>query len=280
MPCATLLLALSLQIPTPPAGLLVPKPAPDQVIARLGTTALRARDLEPYLWDWMSRSIVQEIANVVLIDQEAQRLGVTVPAAAIEALVREREETFAKQLPAGTDVQAAMRDRQVSRSRLYLSARAELLSRRVIEASFRPGDYAKVSTLVVRPASQFTGDVQAALVKADAAYERLKKGEAWATVLKEVVTDEAARRNDGFLGWRPLAAFPEAIRPELAKLPAGGVTRPVQTAYGIQIFRVMTPGGQAKGEDLTELRNQVVGGGREALLARLRQEHKVEIVWP
>jgi peptidyl-prolyl cis-trans isomerase SurA len=173
-------------------------------------------------------------------------------------------------------VEEALAAQGLTPPRLKLLTRYNLLLDKVALKDFSPGMFVNVSTILIRPNTEQASDVAAAIKKADEAYERLEKGEAWAAVLKSVASDPRMSQNDGSIGWRSLMAFPATVSEELKKLPVGKYTKPAQTPFGIQIFRIDAKGESLKGEELEGLKAQYLQGQRQAIVNRLQTEAKIE----
>ena len=109
-----------------------------------------------------------------------------------------------------------------------------------------------------------------------AAYNELLKGKEWDKVLAEVVVDPNIISNKGQIGWRLYSVFPAIVQAEMKKLKVGGLTKPVQTQYGYQIFRVDGFGKDALATELGTLKEQYVTGNQEAFVQDLRKKAKIE----
>lgn len=69
--------------------------------------------------------------------------------------------------------------------------------------------------------------------------ERLKAGEDFATVAKEVSTDPTAKTNGGDLGWQPRGALVHEFEEVAFSLPLLQISDPVTTSYGVHIIEVL-----------------------------------------
>ena len=165
-------------------------------------------------------------------------------------------------------------------SRLYMRIRMEMLVEKILLKDLKPEEYVKVATIIVRPASQTAKDVTAALTAAEGYYDRLKKGEAWESVLNASTADNNVRQSNGLLGWRAMGAFPEPVKAEFATLKNNQFAKPVQTPNGIQIFRLLAKGAIASKQDITELRNEYLKGTAPQYMANLQKEAKIERFLP
>ena len=82
------------------------------------------------------------------------------------------------------------------------------------------------------------GQEDAARKQADAVEERLKKGEDFAKVAKEVSSDAGSKDQGGDLGWISRGTLPGPFEDTLFAMKAGEVSAPVRTDQGLHIIRV------------------------------------------
>jgi foldase protein PrsA len=75
--------------------------------------------------------------------------------------------------------------------------------------------------------------------EAQRALARLRAGEEFAALAKELSLDETSREDGGDLGWFPRGIMPTALEDVAFALPIGGVSEVVQTDYGFHILQVM-----------------------------------------
>ncbi len=262
-----------------PGRLLKPVPTPDQVLAKVGGTPITAKDVEPLLWEWRGKDALQDLISLQIAQVAADKAGVTVSDAEVQARLDEVMEGIRTRLQPGETLEQAMADEGTSPSRLYLRLRAETLLNRLVLGSFHQPDFVKVKTLIVPLAGSETKDLKAAIQTAELAYEEATKGKGWSEAIRRFAEDEGARQSDGLLGWRHWDAFPEGLRTTVMALPQGGISKPAQTAHGIQMFLVEKLGKDAKGKDLEELREAFVRSERPDLVKKLRAEVPVERLW-
>ncbi|MFN3728869.1 MAG: peptidylprolyl isomerase [Fimbriimonadaceae bacterium] len=258
-----------------------PRPHDDDVVvARYRGGEIKAAELTDYLWNWRAWETANELAALRLIEAEAAARGISVTQDEVQAKLKATLDPYEAQLPAGSSLEAELRAQGIQRARLYDRERIDLLATKMALANFSPQGYVKVSTIVIRPKSNRIEDLSEAIKKAEEAYDRLAKGEAWGAVLGAYVDDPTAVRSEGFLGWRPIDAFPATLQDALKSASAQEVTRPVQTDHGIQIFRVEATGSTATESEMATLRSQVLQSELPSLLDRIRKEAQVELLWP
>lgn len=82
------------------------------------------------------------------------------------------------------------------------------------------------------------GQEDAARKQADAIEERLKKGEDFAKIAKEVSTDAGSKDQGGDLGWISRGTLTGPFEDALFAMQAGEVSAPVRTEQGFHIIRV------------------------------------------
>lgn len=267
----------------PPTGDLPAKyhtKAPTGVVARVNGVDITAADVEPLLWEWWGADAIQDLITYQLVKSESEKLKVDVSERDVEAEIDKFLADYAKGLKPGVRVQDVLEKQGLTRSRMYLRFRAQMLARAIVERSFAPAKMVKVSTLLIKPINEQTSSVSDAIKRADEAYGRLKKGESWDVVFPSYNADARATQTKGLVGWRNLAVFPETVSAELTKLKPGEVTAPVQTEYGIQIFRLEIAGKDAKGKDLEEMKAIYTQAGESQLMSRLLKESKIERLFP
>lgn len=249
-----------------PTAHLVPKPAADAVVGRVNGAEIKASQVEPYLWDWHAQAVFEQLAYYKLVADQAAKTGIRVTDAEVEAKVGSRTEQVKTQLQG------------MSKAQVFLLSKMEVLLDKLALRDFSALNFYKVSTIVVRPESEQATAIAAAIQKADAAYQRLQKGEKWETVIKSVVGDQRLAANNGLLGWRNLSAFPATVGAEMKALKPGQVTKPAQTQFGIQIFRLEAKGDALAGQELEDLKGQFLQATRQGIFSKLRESAKIEFL--
>ncbi|MBI1755872.1 MAG: peptidylprolyl isomerase [Fimbriimonas ginsengisoli] len=274
------MLSLLLLALAAPQGNAPPPPKPERVLAKVGSEAIRASDVEAYLWDWRGYEALQDLISFRLVEREAKRAGVSVSRQETLDALQQQVTALQSSLPKGKSLEDTMRQQGFPRSRLFLRIRSEQLLDRLVLHDLKPSEFAKVSTLIFRAASEQTSVLAAAIRQADEAYADLAKGEAWHDVLATATTDKHILSTDGLVGWREISAFPPTVAEEMKKLKPGQTTHPAQTKNGIQIFRLEATGDGASAKDAEELRQTYLSAKRPEFLAKLRQAVKIERFYP
>lgn len=259
-----------------PERYVPPRPAPDAVIAKVNGEAIRAQDLESLVWQWTAQQAATEVVTHMLVRQDAVAQGVSVTDEQVEAALNERMEVARRQVPAGQTLEQVMRDSGLTRSRLFLRVKTDLLMEGVLTKSFSAANFVRVSTIIVPIENAQIEALGKAIRTAQGAYDRLKKGDKWDEVLAATTTNENVLQSKGLLGWRELSAFPVPVQEELKTIGVGEITKPAQTQNGIQLFRLEGRGANASAEEMGELRRMVLQGGRERYLSGLRSKARIE----
>jgi hypothetical protein len=257
----------------------VAPPKPTQGVAKASGKTITAADIEPFLWEWYGKDAIYEAISYVMVTQDAAKKGVVISDTEVEkGIDAEIKKLHAGQ--AGTPKQAAdALDLQgFTRSRLYMRVKETILIDKMVMAGFKPERFVKVSTILVRAKSADAGALSEAITKCQNAYEQLKKGEEWTKVLSTVTSDPKLIKSQGVLGWRLMEVFPDSVKAEIATLRKGGFTRPAQTQFGLQIFRVDEFGSGAKGEELAQLKNVFLIEERNNYMADLKNRANIKVL--
>lgn len=257
------------QIPRAPAP-----PEKTKIVARVDGDPIAAGDLENFLWDWHMYEVREEMIAMRAVELKAKSLGLT----ASEEEIRRAYDNQLTQMRAnlqGGSVEAYLQNRGGSFSRLWMGARREVLLAKIVAQAFKPSEFIFVSTLLVRPASEAATDLGKAIALAQAAYDELQKGAKWVNVFRKYNIEKDAKL-DGQIGWVMIAGFPKTTQLEIANLKAGGITKPVQTQFGIQVFRIDRKAADVPATDLEELKKQFVMSGRRTYLENLIKSMKIE----
>lgn len=259
-----------------PADYLAPKGKPTDVMARVDGVPITRAVVDQLVWDWQAQSVLNELIDYQIVRNEAKKQSVSVSVQEVRAAVENAIKQYAESLPPGTDVEKELKKQGFSRSRVYLSWQAKLLTERLLMRKFDPKEFVKVSTIVIPIASKQATDVEAASKKATEAYNELMAGKDWQTVLAANVTDPNVVANGGQIGWRLISVFPPEVQSEFKKLKVGGYTKPVQTTHGFQIFRIDGFGKDAPAGELALLKADYVRSSQPAFIEELRKKAKVQ----
>jgi parvulin-like peptidyl-prolyl isomerase len=254
--------------------------SPRSTISRQNIARLRLLQVRSLLWEWRGFDAIQDLISYQVVKSEAQKQRIDVSDAEVEKAVDEGLGEMKKNLPAGKTLDAVLLEQGFTRSRLFLRYRTFALIDAMVRRSFNPKQLVKVSTMIFKPVNEQASSLSYAIQKADAAYQRLVKGDKWEQVLASATTNPDLIKSKGLLGWKDLLAFPASIRAELMKMKSGEFTKPAQTDNGIQIFRLEMDGMTATLEEKKEMERIYVNSSRDPLLARLRKESRIERLYP
>ncbi len=263
-----------------PNGLLPAIPAPTTVLAKVNGKVIRASDVDRILWDWAAPEVTNDLILFQLIKDRAVIDKVYVTQAEVQAEFDKQFTEIKKQVPPGKDVNEFLREKGFPKSRLYLHVHADLLITKIVDLKFKAADYISVSTLLVKAKSTSPADVQEASGRATDIYNRLKKGEDWDKVLATTDQTPQTIQTHGILGWRAVAAFPTATKDEFKTLKVHEYTKPVETANGLQIFRVDTLGVNADAKSIADLKKQYEDRAKNSLVPELQKSAKIEKMFP
>lgn len=259
-----------------PGKYLAPAPKPDQVVARVDGVDIKASDVNDLLWQWRGQEAVADLISYQVIKNAAVKEKVSVPDAEVQKMLDDQVARITPQVTGGKPVDQYLLEQGFTRSRMWIRIKTELLLNQIAAKDFKPADYVKISTIVVRPESTSTKALTDGIRKAELFYDMLKKGDEWEKVLNLSTTDARIMESKGLVGWRRMDAFPETVQAEFKTLAAKGVTKPVQTASGIQIFRVEMYGKDAKNADLSEAELTHISATKNTIANKIRSEAKVE----
>jgi foldase protein PrsA len=267
--------AFQLSIPNLPKA-----PTAETVLAKVNGVPIKAKDIEDLLWDVHAEEILNEISYYQVAKAEADRMGLVVTNQEIEQGVQREIDQMKANLPPNQTIEGAMAQAGQTKGRLYLAVKTSLYLTKIAFQDFEPKAFVRVSTIVVRPRSVAAADITATIAVVQKAYDRLKSGEPWEKLVDELVVDANGKQARGLLGWRQLAAFPQAVQDEMVTLKKGGITKPVQTDNGIQIFRIEAKGDGASKEELEQMRTELSEVLRMQAVQKLRKNLKIERLYP
>lgn len=262
-----------------PAKYLTPKPAEGSVVVKVNGVEIRTGDVDDLLWQWRGYDVIQDLITYQTVKGEAERLRVNVSDQEVEEVMNKQLAAMEQKLRPGQTVDQELILQGFTRSRLFLRYRTEALLNALALREYDPKQLVKVSTLVF-PHTQEAASIGGALKKAEAAYDHLKNGESWESVMRGLTTDPNLLKSKGLLGWREIGAFPEPVQKEIRTLKAGDVTKPAETENGLQIFRIEVLGTSAKPEEEKEMRAAFTNGAKQGIMNRLRAEAQIERFYP
>ena len=277
---AILSFTMAFQAVQVPTAYLPAPPAVNSVLAKVNGAVIKTTDVEQLLWDWAGPEVTNDLVLFQLIRQRAVLDKVTVTPAEIQKVYDKQMAEIKKQVPAGQEIDAFIREKGFPKSRLYLHIAADILITKIVDLKFKPADYISVSTLVVKAKSPSAADLQEATGRAQDIYNRLKKGEDWEKVLASTDQSPQTMQTHGVLGWRAIDAFPPVTKLEFKSLKVKDYAKPVQTSNGLQIFRIDGFGSSADVSGLAELKKQYEDRAKNSLIPELQKAAKIEKFFP
>lgn len=119
--------------------------------------------------------------------------------------------------------------------------------------------------------------VAAAKAKAEKAAERVRNGEDFAKVAKEMSDDPGSAASGGDLGWLEKGQMPDAFEKALFSLKKGQVSDPVKTGYGFHVIKLRDIQ-EPKGKTFEEARQQVASDYKASESERIYLEQADRLV--
>ncbi len=282
---ATLLLLLSLNIAQAQEQVL------ERIVALVNDDVVLASELEAELIsvrqnleqrnvrmppaEELRRQVLERLIMQTLQLNEAERRGIRVDSATLDAAVRRVAERNGLSL---TGLRDALEDQGLDMARFRDQLRREIIISRlrqqvmnqrvdVTEQEIRQfiernssldREYRLEQILISVPEAASANAIAEARERADAVVERLDAGESFA----RVATSESDARNaleGGEMGWRPASQLPQAAADAIRELEPGQYTSPLRTPAGFQIYRLReTRGGDEQMVRQANLRHIVI----------------------
>jgi len=262
-----------------PAKYRTATPKSTAVVAKVNGTAITAADVEPMLWNWYGKQAIEDMMSYVLVTQDAAKRGIVISDAEVDKAIHDYVLEVQKTRP-GTeqDVTNFLNSQGFTTSRLYVRLKSTLLIDRIVTADFHKDRFVKVATIIVKPASASASVVADAIKRCQSAYDDLKAGKPWDTVLMSMTNDKGLIESHGVIGWRELGLFPQSAQDEMATLKLGQYTHPVQTQFGIQIFRIDARGQDASATEIAQLKSSYITAARPSYMKDLKAKSSIQLL--
>ncbi|HUP61832.1 MAG TPA: peptidylprolyl isomerase [Thermoanaerobaculia bacterium] len=205
--------------------------------------------------------LADEVVKLKALEQEAERLGI-----ANETDVQVQVAMTRAQIIAGRALQQLVKDSVEAKVRAeYEKEKNNTITLRHIVVAYAGGQIPPRGGQPLPPA--------AAMQKANALVARIRGGAGFAEVARRESDDAESGGKGGSLGATRREMLPPEIASVVNKLQPGQVSDPVQTPFGVHIFRVDQP-------TLDDLRPALTRRAQEAAveetLGRLTKSAKVE----
>ena len=235
-----------------------------QVAAPIGEARLTSAETT-------ERQAVDGLVDEELLRQEAERLGVAVPASLVEARMRALE----RQVGGATALDEVLNGVGLTRAQLQERLGVVVLGERLAAAKFPKLDvtrreaeeyYRRHRFVFTRPAAVKLGDIVVRNEQmARGAIRSIREGNSFYETAKTFNRDPELKRTGGQLGWVTTDTLPSAFAEALAKLRPGQISEPVPSLGGLNVLKLYARR-TARTIPFTRVESQV----REAALSQRR----------
>jgi len=253
---------------------LVKPPADTTVVAVVNGKNITAAQAQSVLWDWYAYDATEDLMVAVMVDDAAKKAGVTASPEEVANRLTGLTDDAKKSLPPGSDLDTELRKMAMSRSRLALRSRAEVLVRKIAALQFRPQESRKLAWIYFAPRAAGDAGKAEAKARADAAADRLKKGEEWGAVVQSATDHQASKPSRGLLGWIQISELPSEVKSSLAGLKLGGTTGVIESSGTYAIYRVESD--TPPPAELAQLKEQFLSRNIGKVYDQIRKDAKVE----
>ncbi len=270
----------SLQLPP------MPKPAPPvklpaNVAARVGGRDI-TRDEVLAMFDMQhGRPLIGQMVQLVAVEQEAKRLGVTVTPAELNAgITKTKQDIVSRMMQSGTPMtyEEFATQNGVTDAMMRYSVGSDLLRRKALEKTLSNGvaplsgqyklAHLLIATIPLSPApgqAPPTPEEQAKLdaaakTKIDGIYADIKAGKiTFDDAAKTYSDDTSNKEKGGLLGWSRRGFFvPEFDAAAFAIPKKGDVVGPVKTNFGYHLIKLIEKGSEATPAEKVAYRKEQV----------------------
>jgi parvulin-like peptidyl-prolyl isomerase len=200
---------------------------PDDVVVEVNGRRLTVADVQATarLEQRPVASVLESVVSQEVLAAEARRIK-----------LHEREDVRARLLAAEREILVqALLDHEATVDEKSLKARYGEPG----AATVKQLELAHI--FVALPTGGSPQALEAARNKVTTAWARVLGGEAFEAVAREVSEDRASGEKGGVVGVVREGAISRDVFAAAAELPAGGVSKPLQTAYGFYLLKALTP---------------------------------------
>jgi parvulin-like peptidyl-prolyl isomerase len=250
----------------------------------------------------LSFQVVEDWIAEQLVRQETSRLGITVSAQEVtqaikskfvSSLASEGQSAGAPQAPtstvttttptsgtAGGQAKEAAAEEEFQASYRAFLKRAKTTDaryRRLIEWTLLAGklqEYLAKEVKSTAPQVHLLAILVNSQQEAQTVLDRLKKGEDFAQVAREVSQDAASKENGGDIGWVPRGLLERELEEAAFSLSQGQVSRPISTKEGYYILKVLEKADSREIEPA--ILERIKAGALDRWLERAETQHRVE----
>lgn len=251
------------------------------------------------------QNIVSRLIEEELIRQEAQKKGIEVTKEEVDAEFEKYRARFKSEEQFNNFVKHGRTSIEEIRQRLERSAMLNKLlaqtgalnvSEEEIQKAYESGikmytepEQVHARHILIRVAENApTEEVEKAKKKAMEALKRIKKGEDFAAVAKEMSDDTVSKEKGGDLGFFRKGVMVPKFEEAAFGMKPGEITKePVRTPFGFHIIEVLErkpervkPLEEVREQIVESLKNRNLFKARRELVERLRAEAKIEILLP
>lgn len=245
--------------------------------------------------------VLEAMINLELLAQAAQKEKVAVSNAEVNAEI----DSIKSQYESPAAFQEALKQASFTEAKLRAEFRQQLMAQKLLEKhlttglppdavekfyqenvdEFRRPEQVRASHILFRLPED--ADREAVRKRADETLARIKKGEDFDAVAKELSTDPASIENNGDLGFFDREDAPKAIADTAFSLKKGEVSGVVESPFGLHLIKVTDtrPAGTASLEEVKpEIEKYLLAQQREtqaeSFIEELKKGAKIEIVAP
>jgi foldase protein PrsA len=179
-----------------------------------------------------------------LLRQEADRLGVAVPAGSVDARVKALERQVGGAAALDEALRGAAFPRGQLRERLAVVALGERVgavkfSDMSVSRSRSRAYYRRHLDLFAKPAEAKLGDIVCKTERlASGAIDRIREGQGFYATARQFSGDPELKKAGGQLGWVPVSSLPEPIGHAVAQMEPGEVSAMPVTYNGFHVLKL------------------------------------------
>ncbi len=233
----------------------------DTVVGKVNGKSVTKGELMKTLWFWNGPTVLTEMLTRTMIDDAAEKAGVTLDYG--KDVQPKIDETLAKAKM--TDLDSFCATYKITKNRFLAGTKMSVLADKVARKQFAVTDdqlaqYVKASHILVKFDSAEKDKDKAdadAKAKIDGIYAKVKAGENFAVLATQNSDDPGSAKNGGSLGWFTHGEMVPEFEKTAFELKVGEYSEPFKTQYGYHIVKLDAIGKDATPAEKEQLRNQV-----------------------